>query len=73
MVCFVGSRPQHIPDSLGKLKKLEELDMSNNSIQTLPDCFYQLTNLQRIILTDNPLQEEVKDRLLSVFGDRVQI
>ncbi|HCH66168.1 MAG: hypothetical protein CL927_05880 [Deltaproteobacteria bacterium] len=39
-----------IPDSIGKLTQLEELDLSNINAETLPESMQKLTNLKRVWL-----------------------
>ena len=53
-LCFVGGN-QIIPDSIGGLKKLEELDASSNLLQYLPDSIGLLLNLRILNVSGNKL------------------
>ena len=44
-----------LPDSIGSLVNLQELDLSCNNLIILPDCIGSLTNLQRLDLSENNL------------------
>lgn len=44
-----------LPESIGKLKRLTLLNLSNNQLTTLPDSIGQLTELQELDLTHNNL------------------
>lgn len=46
---------QFIPDAISKLKKLEELDLSSNSLDSLPDSIGMLLNLRILNVTSNNL------------------
>lgn len=46
---------QFIPDAISKLKKLEELDVSSNSLESLPDSIGFLLNLRILNVTANNL------------------
>ena len=54
-----GRIKHEIPDSVGKLKNLEILDLSNNSIRnrTLPHSFENLVSLRELYLNGNPIGE----------------
>lgn len=49
------SSKQVIPDSIAGLKKLVELDVSSNLLESLPDCIGLLTNLKILNLSGNKL------------------
>ena len=42
-----------LPDSIGNLKNLRILDLSNNKLETLPDSIGNLTNLEELYLSNN--------------------
>ncbi|KAE9453764.1 hypothetical protein C3L33_14380, partial [Rhododendron williamsianum] len=44
-----------LPDTLGDLSNLKELDLSNNQIHALPDTFGRLDKLTKLNLEENPL------------------
>src|SRR5437773_11801804 len=44
-----------LPDEIGQLTKLEELNLSHNLLTTLPEAIGQLTNLQSLALDANQL------------------
>ncbi|GAA0142325.1 scaffold/adaptor protein [Lithospermum erythrorhizon] len=45
-----------LPRSFGNLENLEELNMCNNQIRTLPDSFRMLSKLRVLIVDGNPLE-----------------
>jgi hypothetical protein len=42
-------------DGLDKLEKLEKIDLRKNKIQTVPKFTKELTNLKRILISNNPI------------------
>ncbi|KAG6654955.1 hypothetical protein CIPAW_05G181700 [Carya illinoinensis] len=44
-----------LPETIGDLMNLRELDLSNNQIRVLPDSFSELKNLRKLNLDQNPL------------------
>ncbi len=44
-----------LPESIGKLKQLTTLDLSNNRLAALPESVGQLTQLQTLNLSNNQL------------------
>jgi len=52
------------------LPKLQLLDLSDNKLKKIP-MLILLPNLQILNLTDNPLSKTEKDRLRSIYGDKV--
>ncbi len=42
------SQEGDIPSSIGDMKQLEVIDLTNNSFKTLPDAFYNLPNLKTL-------------------------
>ncbi|MHA1230239.1 MAG: leucine-rich repeat domain-containing protein [Candidatus Helarchaeota archaeon] len=46
---------EKLPESIGNLKSLELLSLSDNLITKLPDSFSQLINLKELILKSNKL------------------
>ncbi|KAL7722919.1 Serine-threonine protein kinase [Entamoeba marina] len=51
--CFI----EHLPQNLGKLTKLTQIDISSNLLTSLPPFFFSLTNLKSVNLTKNPLPQ----------------
>ena len=45
-----------LPDSIGKLKKLQSLDLSHTKITALPESFGQLRKLQSLLLLATPIK-----------------
>lgn len=46
---------QFIPDAISKMKKLEELDVSSNCLESLPDAIGMLLNLRVLNVSANNL------------------
>lgn len=56
LICFSIYRISTIPNQLFvHLTDLLSLDLSNNELQTLPPQMRRLTNLQTLVLNNNPL------------------
>ncbi len=45
-----------LPESVGRLTKLETFDLQHNKIQRLPDCLQELVNLRVLNVGDNALE-----------------
>ncbi len=50
-----------IPESISKLTKLTDLDLSSNNMKTLPNGLYKLRNMQRLSLAYNKLTSLSED------------
>lgn len=48
---------ENLPDAIGNLKKLKVLDISNTKIADVPESIRQLTSLEKIMASDNLVQE----------------
>jgi leucine-rich repeat protein SHOC2 len=48
---------REIPDSIGNLTNLVELDLADNQINTLPNSMIDLTSLSHLIIARNPLTD----------------
>ncbi|XP_073130474.1 uncharacterized protein [Henckelia pumila] len=44
-----------VPETVGDLRNLKELDLSTNQIRALPESIYQLQNLTKLHVDQNPL------------------
>jgi len=51
-----GNKIDHIPEEVGMLAKLKELDVQRNAIMHIPACLARCTNLQKLVLYDNPIK-----------------
>ena len=51
---------------IGELHNLESLDLSNNSLSTLPSCIGNLQNLERMLLSNNKISIVPKGSDVSV-------
>lgn len=47
----------HTLDSVGKLEALEELNLSNNSIRSIPESLFNLKSLKKLIMNKNKLHD----------------
>jgi Leucine-rich repeat (LRR) protein len=56
-----GQSLSKLPESFGKLKSLETLELIGVGLKTLPESFSNLTNLKRIDLSFNIVQKFPKD------------
>ncbi len=61
-----------IPESIGKLKVLEGLELGNNKIEgSLPEGLGKLVNLNRLVLHENQLSGSVPSAVLALPKLRV--
>lgn len=51
-----GNPLESLPESMGRLQKLESLDLGDNQLSTLPESISQLQNLEKLYLNDNQLR-----------------
>jgi len=58
-----------IPQSIGKLKNLQELYLQKNKLKTLPESIFQLKQLKVLFLWDNELPDELINRLIQELPD----
>ena len=54
---------QHLPESFGNLKQLEDLYLSTNNLATLPASIVRLTQLRNLYLDHNPQLTVSDDKL----------
>ena len=66
-LCLAYCDIEIIPESIGNLKSLELLDLSGNFIKNIPDSIFKLKNLKYLILDENPIPNEVLNRLSQSF------
>jgi Leucine-rich repeat (LRR) protein len=52
-----------VPDSIGQLKNLKSLDLSNNKIEKLPGSIQELKNLKEFYIYDNNLSSDEKEKI----------
>lgn len=53
--CFIPEGKQVLPDSIARLQKLEELDVSSNLLVSLPDSIGLLLNLKVLNISGNKI------------------
>jgi Leucine-rich repeat (LRR) protein len=53
----------YLPRTISGLTKLEELNLENNNIGSLPPYLYRLRKLKTLNLSGNPIGEKEKDRI----------
>lgn len=54
-ICFIPEGKQVLPDSIARLQKLEELDVSSNLLVSLPDSIGLLLNLKVLNISGNKI------------------
>lgn len=72
----VGDLSLIIPEEIGQCRKLRRVSLSNHTIEELPDSFFNLTNLEELILSGDQLKGSLerffvfsKLRILDVGGN----
>jgi hypothetical protein len=66
---------KEVPESLGQLTQLQDLDLSGNQLTALPESLGQLTQLRQLNLRDNrlavvsPLEQLTQLRTLNLYGN----
>jgi hypothetical protein len=52
-----ASKIKDLPDTIGQLRNLEELDLGRNGLRTVPPAVASLRNLKRLLLDYNDIHE----------------
>ncbi|EJF54521.1 hypothetical protein SapgrDRAFT_2867 [Saprospira grandis DSM 2844] len=61
---LVNTELKHLPIRIASLAQLEEMDLRNNQIRTVPSIFFKrLPNLKKINLADNPVPAKKQKKL----------
>ena len=47
----------NFPSNLATLRHLQDIDLSHNSLERVPDALYSIATLQRINLSNNEINE----------------
>jgi Leucine-rich repeat (LRR) protein len=62
-----------LPESIGNLTNLEELDLSGNELSVLPETIFNLNNLTKLSLSNNAFPIDfifiVKEKMPNTFVD----
>ena len=58
-----GNPLESLPESMGRLQKLESLDLGDNQLSSLPAAIGQLQQLKTLWLEGNPLSNTAKEEL----------
>lgn len=68
-LCLSSNTISSIPDDICKYKNLVQLDIDNNMIKDLPYEMTNMTRLQTLYITGNPLNEEAKEVIKVLHPD----
>ncbi len=52
---FSGSKIRKLPEAIGNLSRLEELDLGSNKLEHIPNVLSRLTNLHTLVLSNNQI------------------
>ncbi|WCL80995.1 hypothetical protein PPO43_13555 [Saprospira sp. CCB-QB6] len=67
-ICLVNTQLKHLPIRIAELTLLEEMDLQNNQLRTVPAIFFQrLPNLKKINLAGNPISAKKKKHWLEKY------
>lgn len=67
-ICLVNTQLKHLPIRIAELALLEEMDLQNNQLRTVPAIFFQrLPNLKKINLAGNPISAKKKKHWLEKY------
>jgi len=58
-----GNQLTNLPPEIGSLKRLRLLDVSNNRLRSVPSEIAELQDLSELVLTGNPLQKTLIEKL----------
>lgn len=65
---LVNTQLKHLPIRIAELAQLEEIDLRNNQLRTVPSIFFQrLPNLKKINLEGNPISAKKKKYWLEKY------
>ncbi len=71
-ISFSNCRLNNIPTVIWKLKNLEEVNLNNNKLTTIPiESLNSLPNLKTLILTNNKIVDDEKDRLIANLNCKI--
>jgi len=60
-LCFSSNQLDSIPESICRYENLAQLDIDNNMIEELPYAMTNMTRLQTLYISGNPLSDDAKE------------
>ena len=68
-LCLSSNKISMVPDDISKYSNLTQLDIDNNMIKDLPYDMTNMTRLQTLYITGNPLNENAKEVIKILHPD----